>query len=419
MADIKKALAHPFEYAKALLKWLCAATIIGLCCGTVGSLFHLCIEAATELRQEKEWLIFLLPLGGVLIAFLYGVTKKYGKINTDRVIEAVSRDEKVPLIMMPLIFLSTALTHLLGGSAGREGAALQLGGSLGYNVARLFRMNKSSIKVVVMAGMSGLFSALFGTPLTAAIFAVEVITVGAVHSGAIVPCLISSFSAVCVSKFVFGIEPVVYETVLCNLSENFMILRVIALAVLCALVCILFSQSIRYGEKLMKKYIPNVYLKALVGGAAVVLLTVLLWTTDYNGAGMHIIERALSGTVRPEAFLLKILFTAITLGAGFKGGEIVPCFFVGSTFGCLIGPLLGIDPEIAAAIGMVSLFCGTTNCFMASVVLAVELFGGRSPIAFAVACGICFLMSGNFGLYKSQKILYSRLNDERLDVFAK
>jgi len=194
---------------------------------------------------------------------------------------------------------------------------------------------------------------------------------------------------------------------------------VAVLAILCALVSILFCRVTEKSDDVMEKLFPNAYVRAAAGGLAIILLTVLLDTYDYNGAGMHVIERAMSGEARFYDFALKLVFTAITLGAGFKGGEIIPAFFVGSTFGCAVSGLLGISPSFGAAIGFVSLFCGVVNCPVAALVLSVEVFGTEGLLLFAICCGVSYMMSGYCGLYRSQQILYSKLESLRIDINAK
>ena len=190
-------------------------------------------------------------------------------------------------------------------------------------------------------------------------------------------------------------------------------------AILCALVSILFCPSIKYFTNLSKKRIPNSYLRAFLGGCLIVVLTILVRTTDYNGAGMDVISRAMEGIAKPEAFLLKIIFTVITISAGFKGGEIVPTFFIGSTFGCVVGGLLGLEPSFGAAIGFVALFCGVVNCPIASILLALEVFGSKSILIFAIVCGVSYMMSGYYGLYSSQKIMYSKLEAKYININTK
>jgi len=397
-----------FEYIKAFLKWVIISVIIGGISGIVGSVFHIAVDLATEFRTESPWIILFLPLAGLLIIFIYSLAKNQGAIDTNRVLEAVKSDEKVPIVMAPLIFISTVITHLFGGSAGREGAALQLGGSIGYNAGKLLKLNKYDMHIIVMSGMSGVFAALFGTPLTAAVFALEVVFVGVIFHAGLVPSVISAITAYGVAGL-FGISPVRFAVNTVTLTP-FTFGKTLVLALLCALVSILFCKTIHFTEKLGEKYLKNKYLRTFTGGIIIVLATLFLNTYDYNGAGMDVIARALSGEARPEAFIIKILFTAVTIAAGFKGGEIVPSFFIGSTFGCVAGSILGLDPSFSAAAGFVALFCGAVNCPIASLILALEVFGQDSILLLAPVCAVSYMMSGCSGLYKSQRFMYSKLD---------
>lgn len=405
------------KYIKSLLKWLILAAIVGLIGGVVGSLFHKSIDAVTYLRGQNKWIIYLLPLGALTIALLYSLCKRFGRMDTNRILDSVSGNEKVPFVLLPLIFVSSVITHLVGGSAGREGAALQLGGAIGYRIGKSIRLSRDDMHIVVMTGMSAVFTALFGTPITACIFAIEVTSVGVMHYSALFPCIVSSMTAYGVA-IGMGIEPVAFEGITIGSVSLVMTLKIVLLTVMCATVSIIFCASIKTAERWSKRFIPNPYLRALSGGAIILILTLTVGTYDYNGAGMNVIQRALEGNARYEAFALKILFTAITISAGFKGGEIVPAFFVGSTFGCVFAELIGMNSGFGAAIGFVALFCGVVNCPLASLMLSLEVFGSDSIIMFALVCAISYMMSGNYGLYKSQKIVYSKLDFEKIDVNA-
>ncbi len=406
------------EYLKVFLKWTVIAVVVGAVGGAIGSIFHKSIDYATEFRAENTWILFFLPIGGLAIAFLYKLAGKKGRIDTNRVLDATRGEGKVPLIMAPLIFVSTVLTHFLGGSAGREGAALQLGGSIGYNIGRIFRLRKDDSHIIVMSGMSSVFAALFGTPLTAAVFSLEVINAGVFHYGALVPCIIASIVASRIAVM-FGLHPVCFDSVSFPVFTADIFLKAAILAILCAIVSILFCTTIKKCEHMADKLLPNVFIRAFIGGSVIVALTVLLGTYDYNGAGMEVVSLAIGGEAKYEAFLLKIIFTAITISAGFKGGEIVPAFFVGSTFGCVAGAFLGLNPGFSAALGFIALFCGVVNCPLASIILSLEVFGGEAILIFALVCGVSYMMSGYFGLYKSQKFSYSKLSDELIDLNAK
>ncbi len=406
---LKKESEVIFKYARVFLKWILISVVVGGVCGFLGGLFHKCIETVTEIRIENFWLIYLLPAGGVVIVFLYRLCKKWGKLDTNRVLMSANGETNVPLVLSPLIFIGTVLTHLFGGSAGREGAALQLGGSLGYNIGKVFRFGSDDLKIIVMGGMSGVFSALFGTPLTAAFFALEVACVGVMRYSALLPCLLISTTAFLLSGNM-GNLPVSFELSVAPEVSVGLLAKVLLLAAACGLLSIVFCGALSKGKLFLNRTIKNDYLRIVFCGVVIILLTVIVGNQDYNGAGVPVISEAMNGNASVWAFLLKIVFTVITMACGYKGGEIVPAFFVGATFGCVFGDCLGIDPGFAAAIGFVSVFCGVVNCPVASVFLALEVFGGKSILFFAIACGVSFFVSGNFGLYKSQKIAFSKLD---------
>ena len=256
--------------------------------------------------------------------------------------------------------------------------------------------------------------------MTAAIFAMEVISVGVMYYAALVPCVLSAIIASQISS-AFGSKPTSFllpEKFIPDISP-LLIVQVVVLSAFCALlsiaVCLVFHKI----SLLYRKYLPNLYLRSVVGGALVALLMLLLQTTDYLGAGMSVIQNAINGQARPEAFILKTLLTALTLGAGFKGGEIVPSFFIGATFGCTISTLLGLPPELSAALGLVALFCGVTNCPIASFILSLELFGGQGCLFFLLAVSISYTLSGYYGLYSKQKILYSKTRPVFIDTQTK
>lgn len=396
------------KYLLTFLKWTILSVIIGIICGLIGTLFHVCVERATEIRTNNPEIIVLLPIAGVFIVFLYKMAHMENDKGTNLVIESIRTAEKVPALMAPLIFIATFLTHLFGGSAGREGAALQIGGSVAATVGRLFKMKEDDIRLITMCGMSAMFAALFGTPLTATVFAMEVISVGVIYYTALVPCSFAAVIGTLVAKR-FGINSVSYKIANFPTVDIITIIKVVILAMLCAGVSVIFCIAMAKSSKLYKKYLKNQYMRALIGGIIIVLLTFMLGTFDYNGAGMDVVERAINGKAVSVAFILKIIFTAITLGAGFRGGEIVPTFFIGATFGCVVGPILGLDASFAAAIALVAMFCSVVNCPLAAMILSIELFSSTDVMLFAIACAVSYMMSGYYGLYSSQKIMYSKL----------
>lgn len=402
-------------YLRALLKWLALAAVVGLICGLIGSAFHIGVHEATLLRGAHPWLLWCLPLAGLVIVGFYKLTKTEGQ-GTNDIIDAVHLGKGLSIWLLPAIFLGTVLTHLCGGSAGREGAALQMGGTIGHHAGRLFHLDDRDLRTATMAGMAAFFAALFGTPLAATVFAMVVISIGVMYHAAFIPCLTASLVAYSVS-LALGVEPTRFSVDMPAL-EAWMLVRVALLGAACALVSILFCRTIHFAEHQAAKRIPNAWLRVSAGGVAIAALTTLCGTTDYNGAGMEVITLAVEQGVLayPAAFALKLLFTAVTLSAGFKGGEVVPSFFVGATFGCLMGPVLGIPAGAAAALGLAAVFCGATNCPVASIFLAVELFGDGGMLYFALACGMSYMLSGYNGLYSSQTILYSKLKAQYINV---
>ena len=418
METVEISLKTVVEYIKTFLKWIVLSIIMGVLGGLIGSLFHMAVKDVTNFRISHSLIISLLPIGGLIIIMVYNLCNTNHTLGTNQIISSIRSDEKVTSVMAPLIFISTVITHLFGGSAGREGAALQLGGSIGNKFGRVLGLDEKDMHIITMVGMSSVFSALFGTPLTAIFFSMEVISVGVIYYVALVPCMIASMIAYRMAIF-FNISPINFAI---NNVPNFslpIILKAIVIAMVSAVVSILFCVTLHKTENKMSDLVANPYKRIFVGGLIVVILTVLFRTNDYNGAGMDIIQKAFRGEVVPYAFLLKILFTAITIGAGFKGGEIVPTFFVGATLGCFLGNLLGIPQGLGAAIGLVSLFCGVVNTPIASIFLSIELFGEMGLVYFAIAVGVSYMLSGYYGLYSSQKIVYSKLRAEYINKSAK
>lgn len=411
---LKEKCLHIAEYSRTVCKWLIVALATAAIGGPIGTVFHKSVEFSNTIFAAHPWLIWLLPVGGIVIVLMYAVTHMLESTGTDEVISSVRTGHHLRLIMAPLIFVSTVLTHLLGGSAGREGAALQLGGSIGVKLGTLMRLNERDMHIVTLCGMSALFSALFCTPLTAVFFAIEVISVGVMYYAALLPCTVAALLSYAIA-LLLGSHPMSFTVDIPAVSWDVM-WRVALLAVLCAGVSVVFCLAMRESGRLFKRAFANPFLRIAVGGAALIALTYLSGSNEYNGSGTDIVFRAVNeGTALPAAFLWKMLFTAITIGCGFKGGEIVPTLFIGSTFGCVAGSLLGLDPGFAAAIGMIAVFCGVVNCPVASIILSVELFGASGLLLFAPACVISYLLSGDYGLYHEQHIMYSKLRAEYIN----
>ncbi|HWP52409.1 MAG TPA: chloride channel protein [Clostridia bacterium] len=402
----QKSIPRTGYYLYMFCRFTAVSIIVGLAVGTVTTVFGHLLLAVTNYRDTNEWIIWFLPFAGLLIVFFYNTTDTKVPRGTNLVIEAVRSEDHIPAKMAPLIFVSTVVTHMFGGSAGREGAALQLGGSIGQLIGDVFKTRESKKHILVMCGMSAAFSALFGTPVAAAVFALELANIGTMCYSALVPCTVSSIIAFSIAQYSgLGAERFYIKEIPFSVAET---TGVIILSILCAGLSILFCLMLKRTAFLAQRFLPNQYLRIFVGGLLVILMTYIFNTHDYLGSGMNIIEEALLGTAKPEAFILKLAFTAVTLSFGFKGGEIVPTLFVGATFGCAISGLLGLEPASAAAIAMIAMFCGVTNCPLTALLLACEVFGFVSPSMFLLSVAVSYMLSGYYSLYSSQKIIYSK-----------
>jgi H+/Cl- antiporter ClcA len=405
--ETKHIIKHNIHRAHTSIKWVVFSIISGIVVGSVGTVFYFAMSYVTNQRALHPWLIYFLPIGGLVIVGAYHIMRDEKDTGTNLVLSSIQSGDHLPLRMAPLIFISTLITHLFGGSAGREGAALQLGGSIGNGIGRLFKFDEKDKHIMIMCGMSAAFSALFGTPMAAAIFSMEVVSVGIMHYSALVPCVVASLIAHGIATY-FGASAEVFAIGEMPAFGIETAVKITILAVLCAFVSILFCVVLHGSEHLYKKFLKNPFLRVFVGGCIVVVLTLIVGDQTYNGTGINVIEKCFDGSVRSEAFLMKIIFTAVTLGAGYKGGEIVPSFFTGAAFGCLFGNIFGFSPALCAAVGMTSVFCGVTNCPITALLISFELFGYEGMPYFLLASAFSYMTSGYFGLYHSQKIMYSK-----------
>lgn len=391
----------------SLCKWLLLAFLTGYLVGGISSLFSHVLAWVTAYRESHPWVFLLLPVAGVIIVFLYQYIGKDDG-GTNQVFSTVRSKDDVPLRSAPLIFISTAITHFVGGSAGREGAAIQLGGSIGNQLGRWLKLDEEDRHVIVMCGMSAAFSALFGTPMAAAIFSMEVVSVGVMYYTALVPCVVAALIA---TNFAagLGIHPEVFHVT--NIPKLTLITgsKMGIIAIACAIISILFCIALKQTGAFFHKKIKNRYFRIILASVVIILITTVLQTADYMGAGIGVITNAIeNGQADYFAFFWKIVLTALTMKAGFKGGEIVPSFFVGATLGCTLGNVLGISPPLSAAAGMVAVFCGVTNCPITSILIAFELFGFEGVAFYLIAVSISYAASGYYGLYKDQTIVYSK-----------
>ena len=400
----RKRLTHDISN---LAKWLLLAIITGTVVGGVSSLFAQVLGYATAFRGEHDYIFLLLPAAGLLITFLY---EKFGQEDrgTNQVLSTIRSQDDVPMRSAPLIIVSTILTHLFGGSAGREGAAIQLGGSIGNQLGRWIHLDEEDKHIIIMCGMCAAFAAVFGTPMAAAVFAMEVVSVGVMYYSALFPCVISALIASGFSENVGNHPEAFYVSGITDLTIiNGIKIGIVALG--CALVSIIFCMMLTLTGKLYAKFFKSPYHRILGAGFLIILITALLGTDRYMGSGTTLIKEAvIFGTTTPLTFFWKMLLTALTMKAGFRGGEIVPAFSIGASFGCLLGPVVGLSPSLCAAAGMAALFCGVTNCPITSILIAFEMFGFRGSPYYIIAVAVSYAFSGYYGLYKDQTIVYSK-----------
>ena len=404
-----------------LVKWILLSLVTGSVVGVIASIFSYAVSWATAFREAHFWVLFGLPIGGLLIVWLYKMAGEEKNTGTNLVLSVIrSQDEDVQIQVAPLILISTVITHLFGGSSGREGAALQFGASVGGWLGRKFHLNASDEKIIILSGMSAAFAALFGTPMAAAIFPMEVVSVGIMYYSALVPCVFASFTAQYVAvmfKVRTLAHPYPVEAVPDFYSINTVKFLVLALAF--ALAGVLFCVLLHTCEHKFKEWVANPYLRVVAGAFAVIILRYLLGTDDYLGLGGGVIHASFEGNVSPGKFFLKMIFTCLTLCVGFKGGEIVPSLFIGATLGSTMSAILSLPPDICAACGMVGVFCAVTNSPISSMLIAFEMFGFTGMPFYCCVVAASYLLSGYYSLYKEQRIVYSKTENKYVDRHTK
>lgn len=412
-------------FARTLVKWTLLGGGVGVLAGTASAIFLVSLDWATGTRIANPSILFLLPAAGFLVGWIYHRFAGAAAQGNNLVIEEVhSNQTRIPLRMAPLVLLGTVITHLFGGSAGREGTAIQMGASLADSLRRVLRLNAADRRLMIMAGISGGFGSVFGTPAAGFVFGMEVQSMGRIRYDGIIPCFVAATVGDLVTRL-WGVGHTHYPT-LANIGLDPLLLFKVALAGLAfGLTSLLFvelTHGIKYLQTHFVKYAP---LRPLIGGVLIILLTLALNTEDYLGLGIPLIEQSVSGAgVVTFAFLLKLIFTALTLGSGYLGGEVTPLFVIGSTLGFTLGGVLGVDPAFMASIGFVAVFAGASNTPLACALMGIELFGGGSPLYLILGCVVAYLASGHRGIYTTQRISAPKaygvdvLTDESLKAYA-
>ncbi len=414
-----------------VFKWLAICVPSGVVVGSAVALFLWLLDRVTELHWHNPWLLYLLPLAGLTSGYLYHRFGQSTEAGNNLIMDQIHEPGGgVPTRMAPLVLIGTLITHLFGGSAGREGTAVQMGGSLVATFGRWLKLNESDTRILLTSGIAAGFGAVFGTPLTGAIFAIEVLTIGRMSYTALIPCLIASIVGDQVTT-AWGVGHTPYQVAwAASVSETASGMRLdwkltskVAIAAVCfGLTSVLFAQLTHGIVRVFKRSIAIPWLRPAVGGILVILLTIALRDRDYLGLGVNANPNTPDAVTIQSCFLVggaamfswwwKLLFTAVTVGSGFKGGEVTPLFFVGAAMGNVLGQLLDAPVDLMAALGFVAVFAGATNTPLACTIMAIELFahgngsllGSGFVVYAAIACFLSWFLSGNSSIYRAQRI---------------
>lgn len=397
-------LKMPIKISIYMIKWLTIASIIGLMMGMLSAFFLKSLDTVTQIRLDKPWLLLLLPISGAVFAFLY---KKFGgnavRGNNLVIDQANGGQEDIPLRLIPLTLFGTITTHLFGGSVGREGTAVQMGGTVANAIGRLFRLDKLEREIVIISGISAGFSSVFGTPLAGTIFGLEVLMIGRLRSDGLFPSFFAAFFANFVTES-FGITHTHYSMGQIPDWSVLLFTKMIVAGICFGLVGWLFSRSITWIKKIYARWFNNVVLRNFIGGIVVVAAVFILQTQRYLGLSLPLLQDAFDGANHWFDFLGKLFFTALSLGAGYQGGEVTPLFEIGATFGSTLALVLHLSVPFLAGLGFIGVFSGATNTPIACFIMGIELFGGEAALFFFMICLISYMCSGNTGIYSSQKV---------------
>lgn len=392
--------------AVALGQWLVLGSIVGVLCGAGSALFLWLLELATAFRTGNELIVYSLPVAGLAIGWIY---ERYGssiQAGNNLVIDTM-HDEgpEIPLRMAPMVLAGTVLTHVFGGSAGREGTAVQMGASITDWVSHRLRVTKAVRRQLLAAGVAGGFGSVFGTPVAGAVFGLEFIVLGRIEYGALVPALVASVVGDMTTR-AFGIGHTHYPSAPYVALEPLLLLKWLIFAAFVAVVSAAFIELTHFIKKKGEKHVPRLPIRMFLGGLLVVGLWKLVGTSDYLGLGVPTIVRSFHDPHLPVyAFALKLLFTAVTLGAGFLGGEVTPLFFVGAALGSVLARLLGIPIELGAGVGMAAVFAASSNTPLALSIMAMELMGALVFPHVVIVCVLAYLLSGHRSIYPAQRLL--------------
>ncbi len=387
-----------------LLKWVVISVAAGLLAGTASAVLLASLEYATVTREAHQWLIALLPVAGFGVGLLYKYFGKSVEAGNNLLIDEIHDPKAViPFRMTPLVLLGTFLSHLFGGSAGREGTALQTGASLADQLTRPLGLDPHDRRVLLMSGISGGFASVFGTPLAGAVFGLEVLSIGRLRYDAILPCFLTAIVANRVT-LLWGIHHTLYRIPVIPTPDAIGLLAAVLAGIVFGITGMLFAASTHTISSFGKKWIAYAPLRPVAGGVVVAAAVFALGTTKYIGLGIPTIVAAFAGPLPPWDFAGKFAFTAVTLGMGFKGGEVTPLFYIGATLGNALGYVLPLPTPLLAGMGFCAVFAGAANTPLASTLMAMELFGAEAGVYAGIACVVAYVFSGHAGIYRAQRI---------------
>lgn len=391
--------------AAGFVRWLAFAVAIGLLAGSASALFLVALEEATRLRTTLPWLLYGLPAAGALVSWMY---MKYGAGSgkgNNLILERIQRgEEAVPLRMAPFVLVGTVLTHLFGGSAGREGTAVQMGGSLAEWLGARLRLGGFDRRMLLMCGVSAGFGSVFGTPLAGAVFGLEVAALGVLRYEALFPCFAASLAGHWTTTLLWGVHHPSYAMGAVPPLGLLPLAKVLVAGALFGLMSLVFSEATHGLKAVFARWLPNPALRSAVGGTLIIGLTFVAGTRDYLGLSLPLLSEALQQPVHALAFAWKTLFTAVTLGAGYQGGEVTPLFVIGAALGNALSGLLHLPAPFLAALGLVAVFSGAANTPLACFLMGLELFGADGAVYLFAVCAVSYLFSGHTGIYASQRI---------------
>ncbi len=385
-------------------KWILLCAIVGLLAGSASAIFLILLEWATNLREDNLWIIAFLPIGGLIIGLTYHYFGKSVVKGNNQILEEFHSPKRIiPLKMAPLVLLSTVVTHLFGGSAGREGTAIQMGGAIADQFTKIFKLNPTDRKILLVTGVSAGFASIFGTPLAGAIFALEVFVVGRMRYDAIIP----SFLAAIFANEAAQLWPIHHTHYLIPTVPDLWapeLLWAVLAGIFFGIGGMLFSNATHFWGNFFKKSIKYPPLRPVIGGVVIAATIWIIGTTRWIGLGVPVIVESFEQQLPFSDFILKILFTSFTLGAGFKGGEVTPLFFTGATLGSALSLFIPLPVALLAGMGFVAVFAGATNTPIACTLMGIELFGADSGVFIGIACATAYLFSGHTGIYGEQII---------------